>query len=170
MWVAVCVCPCMHVCVHTHLCGRVHVLRTAREDQNMLQGKTWGTWVSSWCAPEPCLCPLLAEGITHTPSESGDRSCQSRTLGRTSQAREAPGVLDSAASPVQNASGKSLIPFKGGWYGLPRWLSGKEFACGARAAGDEGLLPGLGRGHGNPPQYSCLENPHGQRSLVGCHP
>jgi len=23
------------------------------------------------------------------------------------------------------------------------------------------------RGHGNPLQYSCLENPHGQRSLVG---
>ena len=23
-----------------------------------------------------------------------------------------------------------------------------------------------GRGHGNPCQYSCLENPHGQRSLV----
>ena len=32
-------------------------------------------------------------------------------------------------------------------------------------------VPGLGRspggGHGNPLQYSCLENPHGQRSLVG---
>ena len=30
-------------------------------------------------------------------------------------------------------------------------------------AGDEGLIPGLGRasdgGHGNPLQYSCLENP-----------
>ena len=36
------------------------------------------------------------------------------------------------------------------------------------------LIPGLGRspggGHGNPLQYSCLENPHGQRSLVGCSP
>ena len=32
------------------------------------------------------------------------------------------------------------------------------------------MIPGLGRshgeGHGNPLQYSCLENPHGQRSLV----
>ena len=32
------------------------------------------------------------------------------------------------------------------------------------------LIPGLGRspgrGHGNPLKYSCLENPHGQRSLV----
>ena len=37
---------------------------------------------------------------------------------------------------------------------------------------DMGSIPGLGRspggGHGNPLQYSCLENPHGQRSLAGC--
>ena len=36
---------------------------------------------------------------------------------------------------------------------------------------DGGLIPGLGRspggGHGNPLQYSYLENPHGQRNLVG---
>ena len=34
------------------------------------------------------------------------------------------------------------------------------------------MILGLGRlpggGHGNPPQYSCLENPPGQRSLAGC--
>ena len=40
--------------------------------------------------------------------------------------------------------------------------------------GDLGLIPGLGRspegGHGNLLQYDCLENPHGQRSLVGCSP
>ena len=37
-----------------------------------------------------------------------------------------------------------------------------------------GLIPGLGRfpggGHGNPVQYSCLENPYGQRSLAGFSP
>ena len=37
--------------------------------------------------------------------------------------------------------------------------------------GDVDLIPGLGRfskgGNGNPLQYSCLENPHGERSLVG---
>ena len=27
-----------------------------------------------------------------------------------------------------------------------------------------------GRGHGNPFQYSCLENSHGQRSMAGCSP
>ena len=61
--------------------------------------------------------------------------------------------------------------------GLPWWLrqsrlkKKKESACNA---GDLGLIPGLGRspggGHGNPLQYSCLENPHGWRSLVGCSP
>ena len=47
--------------------------------------------------------------------------------------------------------------------GLPQWLSGKESACNAGASGDAGLIPVLGRspggGHGNPLQYSCLENP-----------
>ena len=36
-------------------------------------------------------------------------------------------------------------------------------------AGDLGSIPGLGRspggGHGNPLQYSYLENPHGKRYL-----
>ena len=48
---------------------------------------------------------------------------------------------------------------------------GKESAC---HAGDLGSVPGLGRspggGHSNPLQYSCLENPHGQRSLAGYIP
>ena len=47
--------------------------------------------------------------------------------------------------------------------GLPPWLSGKESACNGGAVGDVGSIPGLerspGGGHGNPLQYSCLENP-----------
>ena len=39
---------------------------------------------------------------------------------------------------------------------------------------DAGLISGLGSspggGYGNPLQYSCLENPHGQRSLAGYSP
>ena len=58
--------------------------------------------------------------------------------------------------------------------GLPQGLSGKESAYNAGATGDVGLIPGLGRSlgerHGNPLQYSCLENSHGQRSLEGCSP
>ena len=41
-------------------------------------------------------------------------------------------------------------------------------------AEDVGSIPESGRypggGHGNPLHYSCLENPHGQRSLVGYSP
>ena len=59
-------------------------------------------------------------------------------------------------------------------HGLPPWLGGKESGCNAGATGDSGLIPALGRspgrGHGNPLQYSCLENPHGQRSLMGYSP
>ena len=48
---------------------------------------------------------------------------------------------------------------------------GKESVFNAR---DPGLIPGVGRspgdGNGSPFQYSCLENPHGQRSLVGYSP
>ena len=39
---------------------------------------------------------------------------------------------------------------------------------------DTGSILGSGRssgkGNGKPPQYSCLENPHGQRSLAGYSP
>ena len=39
----------------------------------------------------------------------------------------------------------------------------------AEGAGDVGSVPGLGRssggGHGNPLQYSCLENPMGRAVL-----
>ena len=54
---------------------------------------------------------------------------------------------------------------------FPGSPKGKETSCDAE---DLGLIPGLGRslggGHSNPLQYSCLENPHGQRSLAGYSP
>ena len=43
--------------------------------------------------------------------------------------------------------------------GFPYSSVSKQFAC---SAGDQGLIPGLGRspgeGNGNPIQYPCLEN------------
>ena len=55
--------------------------------------------------------------------------------------------------------------------GLPGCSDGKESACNV---GDSGLIPELGRpcggGYGNLLHYSCLENPHGQRSLAGYIP
>ena len=55
--------------------------------------------------------------------------------------------------------------------GLPGGSDSKESAYNA---GDPGLIHGWrtspGGGHGNPLQYSCLENPHGERSLAGYSP
>ena len=58
------------------------------------------------------------------------------------------------------------------WAGIfPGGSDSKESACNA---GDQSLIPRLrrspGGGYGNPLQYSCLENPHGKRSLVGYSP
>ena len=53
--------------------------------------------------------------------------------------------------------------------GFPGGSDGKE--CNA---GDLDSIPGLGRsaggGHGNPLQYSCLENPHEHRKLADYNP
>ena len=55
--------------------------------------------------------------------------------------------------------------------GFPGGSDGEESNCNV---GDLGSIPGLGRspagGRGNTLQYSCLENPHGQRSLAGYSP
>ena len=62
-----------------------------------------------------------------------------------------------------------LLLFKFYWsiadLDFPSSSAGKESTCNA---GDPVLIPGSGwspgEGHGNPLQYSCLENPRGQRS------
>ena len=55
--------------------------------------------------------------------------------------------------------------------GFPGSSDSKKSACNVR---NQGSIPRLGRypgeGHGNPLQYFCLENPSGQRSLVGYSP
>ena len=82
-----------------------------------------------------------------------------------------------------NAGDASLIPGLGRplwrrvrlptavFLGFPIGSDGKESTCNA---GDLGSIPGFGRcpgeGRGNPLQYSFLEKPHGQRSLVGYSP
>ena len=51
---------------------------------------------------------------------------------------------------------------------------GKNLPANTGDTRDVCSIPGSGRlpggGHGNPLQCSCLENPHGQRSLVGYSP
>ena len=68
--------------------------------------------------------------------------------------REDPWRRDRLPSPV--------------FLGFPDGSDGKDSACNM---GDLGSNPGLGRspgeGHGNLLQYSCLENPRGEKSLAG---
>ena len=63
------------------------------------------------------------------------------------------------------------LPFPIFLQGFPGGSDDKESTHNAR---DMGLIPGLrrspGGGHGKPLQYSCLENPHEQRRLVGYSP
>ena len=57
------------------------------------------------------------------------------------------------------------------YMGFPGGSDGKESICNM---GDQGSIPELGRspggGYGNPLQYSCPENPHGQKRVVGYSP
>ena len=53
-------------------------------------------------------------------------------------------------------------------------LDMKNLTASAGDIRDMGSIPESGRspggGRGNPLQYSCLENPHGQRGLMGYSP
>ena len=53
--------------------------------------------------------------------------------------------------------------------GFPGGTSGKDPAANAGDVRDKGSVPGSGRspvgGHGNPPQYSCLESPMDRQEL-----
>ena len=66
---------------------------------------------------------------------------------------------------------RDFLPGVNSELGFPGDSEGKESTC---RAGDLDLIPELGRspggGHGNPLQYSCLENPHRQRSPAGYSP
>ena len=65
----------------------------------------------------------------------------------------------------------SCLPSCPAHSGFPGGSDGEESACNM---GDLGSIPALGRssggGHSNPLQYSCLEKPHGQKSLAGYSP
>ena len=58
---------------------------------------------------------------------------------------------------MQQSCGRTIQNIEG--RGFPGWSDGKESTFNE---GDPGSVPGLGRslgeGHGNPLQYSCLEN------------
>ena len=73
--------------------------------------------------------------------------------------------------PPHVTSASGLYQYLASLQGFPSSSASEESACNA---GDLGLIPGLGRspggGRGHTLPYACLENPHGQRSLVGFSP
>ena len=86
--------------------------------------------------------------------------------------KETPRDINLHAMGTMYMSVSPSLSLKRTWTGdFPGGPDGKKSTC---SAGDLGSIPGLGRspggGHGNPLQYSCLENPHGQRSLAGYSP
>ena len=79
--------------------------------------------------------------------------------------------------PGSSVHGISQAKYWSGCHALlQRSSRSRDQTCVSSAcnAGDLGSIPGLGRspggGHGNPLQYSCLENPHGQGSLESYSP
>ena len=81
-------------------------------------------------------------------------------------------VIDKGScSQFQRKKKGSIKKKKSNLYSVLGGSGGKESTCNA---GDLDSIPRLGRssggGHGNLLQYSFLENPHGQRSLVGYSP
>ena len=87
--------------------------------------------------------------------------CDWRSLGPLVSSGGTCAVMTGPRSPVS-----TLPEITGRFLGFPGWFSHKESTCNAGTAGDVSLIPGLGRspggGHGNPLQYSCLENPMDQ--------
>ena len=65
---------------------------------------------------------------------------------------------------------KNPILFNCVWH-FPSDSDDKESICNAEHLGSTPSLGSFpGGGHGNPLHYSCLENPHRQRSLAGYSP
>ena len=83
----------------------------------------------------------------------------------------------SAIKPAKNRELKELNVKKEGSlnldFNLPQWLSGKESAFNAGAAGDMGSIPGSGKSpegrHGDPFQYSCLESLMDRRACLAIY-
>ena len=86
-----------------------------------------------------------------------------RSAGRGSTCNTGSSIPGLGSSPGEGITLPTPV-----FLGFPGGSDGKE------AAGDLGSIPELGRspggGHDNPLQYSCLENPYGQRNLVGYSP
>ena len=107
------------------------------------------------------------ECLTHTLTFSSSASHNVAV----SNTQQPPHSTSTAEYSPFTAKRPRIIPLQIIKLDFPSGSDGKESACNV---GDLRSTPGLGGslggGHGNPLQYSCLENPHGQRSLAGYSP
>ena len=102
-------------------------------------------------------------------------ACQSRRYKRCGTELQSQTWLSHWARMEQLPLKNDFVVLSASWSSdftlFPGGSDRKESTC---SVGDLGLIPVLGRspgaGHGNPLLYSCLENPLGQRSLVGYNP
>ena len=112
-----------------------------------------------WSSLSQIYYPRLHEGYWPRDGSSHKYNCRERLL------------IDKADKlRLQN----SLIFFKVKSWASQVVLVVENPPTNAGDLRDSGSIPRPGRcpggGHGNPLQYPCLENPHGQRSLAGYHP
>ena len=108
-------------------------------------------------------------GVTHDWSDlAGMHACKTPSFLLKSEVRRKTMDIIKARLNVSSYQCSCKIELLISFYGLPRWLSGKEPACQCRRCTDASSIPGSGRsageGNGNPLQYSCLENPMDRRA------
>jgi len=125
------------------------ILRQSHEQKSLVDHSSWGHKELD-----------STEATEHT--HSGHRLCSN-----ISDYTLIPSTLVSSHH-LSNISNFQFLPLH---WDFPGSSAGKESACNAE---DLDSVPRFGRsperGKGNPLQYSCLENSHGQRSLVGYSP
>ena len=124
--------------------------------------------------PVPYMSYLFRHlGLCFPGGPDGKEKGKSKSHSVVSDSLWLHGLYSPWNSPNQNTGVGSfsllqgIFPTQGSNPGLPWCIP-------AYSVGYLGSVPGLGRssggGHGNPPQYSFLEHPHGQKSLVGYDP
>ena len=137
------------------------------------------SWPSTWCLlQEQPQSPPLWDCAGHTPGTLRPREgcCQdwlwptgdtaAEPWGAQETHREVQGQREperpSSHLRAHSAGRLGVSGMPSYLCGLLWWLSGKESTCNEGATGDVCSIHGWGRfpggGHGNPLQYSCLEN------------
>ena len=136
-------------------------------DENLFMA-SWGhASLSTWVAYPEVLrsCPFLS------PCPKPCQSFWSRAQLAEFSPRNMEGEMWWALRAIGKSQEESSLKNPIISSGFPGGSDGEESTCSVR---DLGAIPGLGRsvggGHGNPLQFSCLENPHRQRSPAGYSP